>query len=270
MKKIDSRPLAALIIGGASLLGVIGCFILLIAQRAQISEVLESQQALGVRLSSETSLLQGRLEAQEAAVAALGEDAATLRRQITDLSRYVSRFAAASGSTEELAAFTEKLTPDLLAPGLYVLAAEDGEKRDEEDSYTVYHITTTVGVGNFERSIQFGAARTGILSLQLYFDYDNDGQVDTDMLSEFVDSIPFGSYVSGALDAGRSQRAYDRFLSSSGRARYSSPQQIDEQTDEVARQLWSFASSTSEQLASWIRSTLPSERSERAEAELVE
>jgi hypothetical protein len=268
MKKLDAHRLAALTAGGA-LLGVIGCFILLMVQRAQISEMLDSQQALAVRLSSEASSLQGRLEAQGAAVAALGEDAATLRRQITDLSRYVSRFAAASGSTEELAAFNERITPDLLAPGLYVLAPEDREKRTEEDAYTVYHVTTTVGVGDFERSIQLGAARTGLLSLQLYFDYDNDGQVDTDMLREFVDSIPFGSYVAGALDAGRSQRAYDRFLSSSGRARYSSPQQIDEQSDEVARQLWSFASSTSEQLASWIRSTLPSERSEPTESELV-
>ncbi len=264
MKKIELAPLTAALIIGSALLGVIGCFILLIAQRVQISEVLETQQALAARLSSEMPLLQGRLEAQEAAVAALSEDAVTLRRQITDLSRYVSRFAAATGSTEELAAFTDKLTPSLLAPGLYVLAAEDGERRDEEDGYTIYHLTTTVGVGDFEQSIQFGAAHTGILSFQLYFDYDNDGQVDTDMLREFVDSIPF---VRGALDAGRSQRAYDRLLSSSGRARYSSPQQIDEQTDEVARQLWSFASSKSEQLASWIRSTLPSDRSE---AELVQ
>jgi hypothetical protein len=58
-------------------------------------------------------------------------------------------------------------------------------------------------------------------------------------------------------------------LSSSGRAKYSSPQQIDEQTDAVAQQLWSFASSASEQLARWIRSTLPSEFSERADPEPV-
>lgn len=270
MKKIGAVPLIAVIVGGTSLLAVIGCFIVLMAQWAQISQILEHQQALAARLSSETSLLQGRLEAEEDARVALGEDIATLRRQITELTRYVSRFAAASDSTEELAAFTEKLTPDLLAPGLYVLAAEDGVNREEEDGYTIYHVTTTVGVGDFERSIQLGAARTGILNFQLYFDYDNDGHVDTDMLSEFVDSIPFGSYVSGALDAGRSQRAYDRFLSSSGHARYSSPQEIDEETDEVARRLWSFASNASEQLASWIRSTLSSERSERTEPELVQ
>jgi len=266
VKKIDISPLAAVIISGV-ILSVIGCFILLIEQRGEISQILESQQALVDRLSSETSLLQGQLEVQETAIAALVEDADNLRKQITDLTRYVSRFVAASGSTEELTNFNEKLTPDLLAPGLYILSTVGGEKREQAVASTIYHITTTVEVGNFERSIQFGAARTGLMSIQFYFDYDNDGQVDNDMLSKFVDSLPFGRYVSGSLDASRSQRAYDLFLTSSGRAKYSSSQEIDEQTDEVARQLWSFVSSRSEQLASWVRSTLPSEV---AQVEVIE
>ena len=217
----DSR--ASRVLSWSLILSVLACLAALGYQHVRLTQLAQAQRELADQLTSELASLKSRLAAQEESTSALIHNAAAL------------------------------------APGLYVLGPKNENGVDEEDAYTIYHIAATVRAGDFERDVQFGAARSGLVSWLFYFDYDNDGRVDTDMLREFVDSIPFGSYVSGSLDDDRSQRVYGRFLESSSEAEYTPPERIEEQSGAVALQTWSFVTSASEQLAGWIRSRLENE-----------
>lgn len=65
-----------------------------------------------------------------------------------------------------------RTTPDSLRPGIYTLELDfvDDQRNSEQDAYTIYHITSTVGVGDLK--LHFGTAPT---KLRFYFDQDNDG-----------------------------------------------------------------------------------------------
>ena len=238
--------------------GVLVCLVALVRQNLLITELTGTQQEFANQLTSEVGSLRTQLHAQEEFIGQITDDAASLRDQITNLSRNVSQLAGSSPEDVQTA-LSVTMSPQLLEPGIYVLPPESDAPNTDEDEYTIYHITTTVRASDFEQDLQFGAASSGLLSWQFYFDYDNDGQVDTDMLREFVGSIPFGSYVSGSFDADLSQRVYDRLLASSGRAEYTSQDQIGEQSNEIARQSWGFIESSSERLAGWMKEMLDSE-----------
>lgn len=242
----------ALITAITAIVGLVTCAVVLMRQQVQFSEFLDQQQALNDRLISEVGSLRVQLDRQAQSVAAADEESAALRTQLTSLSRYVSRSVAASDSEQPLAAIELKLSPALLASGIYILETELAVDGDERAGYTLYHLTATAQAMERELTFQFGVARSGFFSWQLYFDYDNDGQVDNDMVREFAGSIPFGSYFSGSIDPERSQTIYDRFLATSGEAEYIPPEQIEEQSNDIAQGMWSFVTDRSAQLANWI------------------
>lgn len=252
MNKIDRSQTIWMVASLIAIAAVVICSVALVRQNVRISELTTSQQILAEHIATESDLVRGQLATQAESIERLVDQAADFDSQIASLSRYASQLAAATTTEEGLASFTAKLDPATLAPGIYVLASEDEAHADEASAYTIYHATTTVRVGNFEQNFQFGIARSGLVSWQVYFDYDNDGMIDTGMLDEFVDSIPFASYVSSSLDSARSQPIYERFLVFSGRAEYLSPDQIEGQSNEISRQTWLFVTSTSERLGSWI------------------
>lgn len=256
MVKITSGVLSWSLIAGLLI-----CLAILVRQNLLVAELVQAQEELISQLTNEVSSLQNRSLAQEELAGQLGEEVASLRNQLTDLIWHISRLELASNMEDEITALRTSLSLLLLEPGVYILAPEgiDAERNSEEDEYTIYHIMMSVGVGDFEQDLQFGAARSGLFSWQFYFDYNNDGQVDTDMMHEFVDSIPFGSYVSGVFDSDFSQSVYDRFLKSFGEAEYTPPDRIGEQSSEIAIQSWGFVTSSSEQLAGWIKNRLETE-----------
>ena len=256
MGKISSGVLSWSLIAGLLI-----CLVILVRQNLLVAELVQAQEKQLSQLTNEVSSLQNRSQAQEELAGRLGEEADSLRNQLTDLIWHISRLELASDIEDGITALSTSLSLLLLEPGIYVLAPGgiDAERNAEEDEYTIYHIMMSVGVGDFEQDLQFGVARSGLFSWQFYFDYNNDGQVDTDMMYEFVDSIPFGSYVSGVLDPDFSQSVYDRFLKSFGEAEYTPPDRIGEQSSEIAIQSWGFVTSRSEQLAGWIKNRLETE-----------
>ncbi len=256
MGKISSGVLSWSLIAGLLI-----CLVILVRQNLLVAELVQAQEKQLSQLTNEVSSLQNRSQAQEELAGRLGEEADSLRNQLTALIRNIARLERASNIEDGITALSTSLSLLLLEPGIYVLAPGgiDAERNAEEDEYTIYHIMMSVGVGDFEQDLQFGVARSGLFSWQFYFDYNNDGQVDTDMMYEFVDSIPFGSYVSGVLDPDFSQSVYDRFLKSFGEAKYTPPDRIGEQSSEIAIQSWGFVTSSSEQLAGWIKNRLETE-----------
>jgi hypothetical protein len=259
-----------LVAATTAVVGLVVCAIVLMRQDAQVAEILERQQALDDRISPDIDSLRDQFGRQAQSIAELGEESAALRTQLTSLSRYVSRSLAASNAEQSLATIELKLPPGLLASGIYILDTEVGGDDNERTPYTLYHLTATVRAADREFGFQFGVARSGFFSWQIYFDYDNDGLVDTDMVREFVGSIPFGGYVSGSFDPERSQAIYDRFLASSGDADYIPPEQIEEQSNEIVQGMWSFVTDSSAQLANWIWSRAEADANTGAERPSVQ
>ena len=98
----------------------------------------------------------------------------------------------------------------------------DDQRDAEQDAYTIYHVTSTVGVG--ELKLHFGIAPD---KLRLYFDKDNDGWTDTEIIYEYVDSIPLvGKLLSPTVEPELSQELYDTFLTHSDKAEFIPPERI--------------------------------------------
>ncbi len=140
-----------------------------------------------------------------------------------------------------------RITPDSLRPGIYTLESDfvDDQHNLEQDAYTIYHVTSIVGGGDL--TLHFGIAPA---KLRFYFDQDNDGWVDTEIIHEYVDSIPFvGRLLSPAVEPELSQELYDTFLTHSDKATFIPPERIREDAGKAAQDLWSWATRTFEEIS---------------------
>ncbi len=143
-----------------------------------------------------------------------------------------------------------RTTPDSLDPGIYTLELDfvDDQQNVEQDAYTIYHVTSTVGAGDLK--MHFGIAPA---KLRFYFDQDNDGWVDTETIYEYMDSIPFvGRWLSKTIEPELSQELYDTFLTYSDKARFITPERITEDAGKAAQDLWSWATDTFEEITNGI------------------
>jgi len=249
---------AARILGGALVVGLLICSVVLVLQNSHINNLSASQEALIIQMTTELDSLRIGLDAQKESTLEVSNRLSSVEDAATNLTTVVTRLAQSDATSGDLAKLAAITNPALIAPGIYVLAPNEAGGSDE-DAYTVYHVTATISAGDYEQVIQFGAAHSSLISWQFYFDYNYDGIVDTDMLREFVDSVPFGSYVSGSLDSKLSQAVYDRFLRFAEDAEYTPPDRIEEHGGEIAQQMWLFIVNTSEQLADWILGTVQNE-----------
>jgi len=143
-----------------------------------------------------------------------------------------------------------RTTPDSLDPGIYTLDLDiiDDQRDLEQEAYTIYHVTSTVGAGDLK--MHFGIAPA---KLRFYFDQDNDGWVDTETIYEYMDSIPFvGRWLSKTAEPELSQELYDTFLTHSDKAKFITPERIKEDAEKAAQDLWSWATDTFEEISNGI------------------
>jgi len=143
-----------------------------------------------------------------------------------------------------------RIMPDSLRPGIYTLESDfvDDQRNAEQDAYTIYHVTSTVGVG--ELKLHFGIAPD---KLRFYFDKNNDGWTDTEIIYEYVDSIPLvGKLLSATVEPELSQELYDTFLTHSDKAEFIPPERIKEDAGKAAQDLWSWATRTFEEISEQI------------------
>lgn len=248
----------------ALLAGVLASLIALYLQNRNSIESMDKQRTAINRVLTDLASLREQTDTQVRAMADLDQNIASLKEDIESVKIAVERIKTSTNYRDDLVEAPLSKNPKLLAPGIYMLAAKIEENATEVDTYTIYHVTATVGSGELNQNLQFGAANSGIFSWRFYFDYDNDGNVDTDMLRDFIDSIPFGKFMSGSLDKTRTQGIYDRFLRSADGAAYTPPDKIEEQSSELSQQFWKYVTSTSEKFASWMMGRLESETPQTA------
>jgi hypothetical protein len=140
-----------------------------------------------------------------------------------------------------------RITPHSLRPGIYTLELDfvDDQRNAEQDAYTIYHVTSAVGAGDLKMHFGIAPAR-----LRFYFDQDHDGWVDTEIIHEYVDSIPLvGRWLSTTVEPELSQELYDAFLAHSDKAKFIPPERIKEDAGKVAQDLWFWATSTFEEIS---------------------
>ena len=220
-----------------------------------LQEQLDAQLGMLTRATEEIRALQERSDTQAELDGRLREEVAQLRAQVSDLADDISQRGGILHAADAPGGAAHSVDPLSLAPGFYVLtpAGPNGTGTTDQDSYTNYHLVANVRTRQFEQLLHFGAAGLGWFDWQFYFDYDSDGRIDTEMVREFADTLPLGSYLSSAFDADRSQNAYERFLSSSDAASFTPLERIASDGSAIAQQLWNYVDSRSEDLASWIR-----------------
>ncbi len=140
-----------------------------------------------------------------------------------------------------------RTTPDSLHPGIYTLELDfvDEQRNFEQETYTIYHVTFTVGAGDLKMHFGIAPAKS-----RFYFDQDNDGWVDTETMYEYMDSIPFlGRRLSKTVEPELSQELYDTFLTHSDKAKLITPERIKEDAEKAAQNLWSWATRTFEEIS---------------------
>ena len=124
----------------------------------------------------------------------------------------------------------------------------DDQRNADQGAYTIYHVTSTVGVRDLK--LHFGIAPAKV---EFYFDQDNDGWVDTDIIYEYVDSIPFvGGLLSTIFEPEISQDLYDAFLTHSEKAKFIPPERIGEDAGKIAQDLWSWTTGIFEEISDGI------------------
>jgi hypothetical protein len=171
----------------------------------------------------------------------------SLNEQLTVHTEHILQIEQAIKLDKEKRLSGNRTTPDSLRTGIYTLDLDivDDQHDLEQDTYTIYHVTSTVGVGDLK--LHFGIAPARLL---FYFDQDNDGWVDTEIIYDYVDSIPLvGGLLARTVEPELSQELYDTFLTHSDNATFIPPERITEDAGKVAQDLWTWATGTFEEIS---------------------
>lgn len=191
-------------------------------------------------------------------------------RHQQEIETYKTEIARLASAPQPIISTAKKLLePRLLKVGLYTLEREityDNSKREPETRrFSIYHIKTTIPVGDSEYQLNLGVATSGVQVPKFYIDYTNDGRIDAEIMHEYVYYLPFGRLMSRSFDPYLSQVVYQAFLEQADKAVFTSAEGIQAQGNEVAKELWNFVQKSSGELARWIQnnpepsSTLPPE-----------
>jgi hypothetical protein len=117
----------------------------------------------------------------------------------------------------------------------------------------------------FPNREQLDALQPGIYMMipkGVYFDYDNDGQVDVDMFRDFAREIPIvGRRLAKAYDPVIAQNLYSIFVDESEKAEYTSIDDLAEDAEAKSNYLWSFVINQYEHMETWIRDRLEDSQS---------
>ena len=230
---------------------------LLVNQGQILSDLLTQQQEAEARVSLETAAVQAVLKD-------LTIEIDSLRVQLNDLS---SRNVPADGSVSRTKQF---LALNQLQSGLHILEQEGpsvGKSRIAGSEFTIYHFKIAAGQFNFKKDFHLGLAVPGFSippSIpRIYFDYDNDGRVDVDMMRKYIASlaamIPFGTLALSWVEPNLAQEVYDRFSSNTVATKFLSINQINEEGNLYAQGAWAFIKTYSEDIAIWTSSAVQSD-----------
>lgn len=149
-----------------------------------------------------------------------------------------------------------------LPSGVYELSTEVTVDpfEAERDEYTIYNFVLDISVGAVRRKLQFGYARSGIFTHVIYFDYDNDGTIDTKMMNDYAKSIPGFEMAAGWLiEPAHSQAVYDAFRLNVDSATPITMEGVSNSADQTIGLLWTWLNEQSEELSEWVEDAIESD-----------
>ena len=148
---------------------------------------------------------------------------------------------------------------DTLQPGIYVLTTDTqfDPRAEEATTYQITHVTLEMNFESVGTKLNIGLASSGMIPKGIYFDYDNDGQVDVDMARDFAREIPvIGRRIAKAYDPAIAQNLYSIFVAEVDNAEYTSVDDLTQQAEATSNFLWSFVISQYQNMEDWIRDKL--------------
>ena len=148
---------------------------------------------------------------------------------------------------------------DALKPGFYVLSTDTqyDPSAEEATTYQITHVTLEMSFDSLDTKLNVGLASSGMIPQSIYFDYDNDGQVDVDMARDFAREIPvIGRRIARAYDPAIAQNLYSIFVAEVDNAEYTSVDDLAQQAEDTSNYLWSFVTDQYQNMEDWIREEL--------------
>ena len=148
---------------------------------------------------------------------------------------------------------------DALKPGFYVLTTDTQYDPSAEEAaiYQITHVTVEISLDSVATKLNIGLASSGMIPQGIYFDYDNDGQVDADMARDFAREIPvIGRRIARAYDPVIAQNLYSVFIAEADNAEYTSVDDITQQAESTSNYLWSFVIDQYQDMEDWIRDNM--------------
>ena len=149
-----------------------------------------------------------------------------------------------------------------LEPGFYELTTSTwyDTASDEETEYEISHMVVEFNYDTYSTRLNVGIARSGTWSLPIgiYFDYDNDGRIDSDMAMKFAGDIPLiGGLLKSAYKPVISQNLYSIFVHEAAMAEHVSFDDISDNASAASNRLSAFLQSQYEMIKEWIFENMP-------------
>jgi len=148
----------------------------------------------------------------------------------------------------------------ILLPGLYELETSTQYEPvvRKTSPYTITHVVLEIRYEDYGVKLHVGMAKSGWIPTGVYFDYNNDGHIDTDMAMNFVREIPIvGARLARAYDAESAQNLYSIFVSEVENAEYKSTDEIANDAEAASNYTWTFVMDQYEVIESWVLENLP-------------
>ena len=175
---------------------------------------------------------------------------ASLQSQLLEQGQHVDRLSDALQISQARQASNIKIRS--LPAGVYELSTEVTVDpfEIEKDEYIIYNFVLDISVGAVRRKLQFGYARSGILTHVIYIDHDSDGSIDTNLMSEYTSEIPGFDFAAGWLiESNHSQAVYDAFRLNVDEAAPIKVDDVSGAVDERVGMIWDWLNEQSDALA---------------------
>jgi hypothetical protein len=161
---------------------------------------------------------------------------------------------------------------ELLRPGIYVLETSTPYDPDAEETarYEITHVIVEMRYDHFGTRLHIGVAKTGWVPRGVYFDYDDDGRVDTDMAFEFVRDIPIvGRRLAKAYGPEQAQNLYSIFINEAEDARFTSIEELGDDAEAASSYVWTFLMDYYDAIEAWVLERLREEHADDGAAPQV-
>lgn len=219
--------------------------------------------------ASQIRELQSQVSDSSAALQKAADDTRELQAVVD---RQQDRIDALEGAPGLLSATSRVPTAEqlaLLKPGIYVLETSTPYEpgADETPSYQITHVVVEISYDDYATKLHIGMAKSGWIPKGVYFDYNNDGRVDTDMAFEFVRDIPvIGRRLAKTYGVDLSQSLYTIFVDEAANADYTSIDDLSEDADAASSYVWTFLMQYYDTIEAWVLEKLQEDQSENEKA----